>query len=518
MGKRIFFFMGLLVLVFALSGVSYAWQGRMGGMGDPYGLVQDESDFLINPAAIAQGQGVRFYGDYRFTYTGVTAWDYDLDQFDAGGTLTNFQHFDTSGQEFKHNALLGAGLPLGPGRLGLFLTYDSMRGDYDGNEDAFFGGPVLNNFAEYDLTKNFDNFALRLLYGLPVGHGVDVGAELGLVYRNELQKTWWNETAIGGSGSQNFLWSWGVPERSLFPLMIPYDSQYWELLWKGGVKFNLLKAIIEVNLRGGTILSANNEYHYMWQSPVGTTLENGDMDGGVTGWRIGSDIWARVPAGTGWTLPLLFSFDYAAKDRDGDGIGSSVLDLGLPYNYTEKEKSLDLKVGGGIEKKLSGNALIAGGIYYNYLKFRDDISFVRGAAAYAPDSEDFPSQQEQRVVLRLAGEKEFSSTVALRMGLNFFYGWVEEDFIFNRIAAATLTDHIKLDGSHWGIGASLGGTFKIPSFHMTLEPFINGGWQQYDLDGRGDGIGGSLPPVLWEMDLSRSEWSIGGGMSILYDL
>ena len=50
-------------------------------MGDPFGLVADESDYLIHPAKIANGQGVRFYGDYRFTYTGVTNWDYHLDAF-----------------------------------------------------------------------------------------------------------------------------------------------------------------------------------------------------------------------------------------------------------------------------------------------------------------------------------------------------------------------------------------------------------------------------------------------------
>ncbi len=60
MKKVVITMIGLLLLVFALSGISYGWQGRMGGMGDPYGLVEDESDYLINPAGIAQGQGTRF--------------------------------------------------------------------------------------------------------------------------------------------------------------------------------------------------------------------------------------------------------------------------------------------------------------------------------------------------------------------------------------------------------------------------------------------------------------------------
>jgi hypothetical protein len=71
------------LLVMALAGISQAWQGGMAGMDDPYGLISDESDFLIHPAKIAQGDGVRFYGDYWFTYPGVMDWDYDLDRLDA---------------------------------------------------------------------------------------------------------------------------------------------------------------------------------------------------------------------------------------------------------------------------------------------------------------------------------------------------------------------------------------------------------------------------------------------------
>jgi hypothetical protein len=55
---------GLLTL--SLAGVSHGWQGRMAGMGDPFGLVQDESDFLIHPSGIADGKGTNFYGNYRF--------------------------------------------------------------------------------------------------------------------------------------------------------------------------------------------------------------------------------------------------------------------------------------------------------------------------------------------------------------------------------------------------------------------------------------------------------------------
>src|SRR4030042_1663741 len=123
MGKRFVFFMGLLVLVFVFSGVSYAWQGRMGGMGDPFGLLADESDYLIHPAKIAKGEGVRFYGDYRFTHTGVMNWDYDVNVFNSGGLLLRSYRYNTSGDEQAHDSLLGLAFPLGPGRMGLFFNY-----------------------------------------------------------------------------------------------------------------------------------------------------------------------------------------------------------------------------------------------------------------------------------------------------------------------------------------------------------------------------------------------------------
>jgi len=95
----------LPLLVLGLASTSYAWQGRMGGMGDPYGLLSDESDFLIHPAKIVGGEEVKFYSHYRFTYTDVAEWEF-------------FDVFDIPGNELRHNVLLGAGLPPGAGEDG----------------------------------------------------------------------------------------------------------------------------------------------------------------------------------------------------------------------------------------------------------------------------------------------------------------------------------------------------------------------------------------------------------------
>src|SRR4030042_1992846 len=128
MGKRILFLMILPALVLALAGVSYGWQGRMGGMGDPFGLLADESDFLIHPAKITKGEGIKFYGDYRFLYTGVTDWIYKVDGYNFVSLSSFTSNSDISGDEQQHDALLGAAFPLGPGRMGLFFTYKWIRG------------------------------------------------------------------------------------------------------------------------------------------------------------------------------------------------------------------------------------------------------------------------------------------------------------------------------------------------------------------------------------------------------
>ena len=96
-------------------------------MGDPYGLISDESDFLVHPAKIATGEGLRFYGSYRFTYTDM---DWDID-FNLGDGTYPMYH-DLSGPEQGHDALVGAAFPFGPGMRGFFFSYAGRGGDYEG--------------------------------------------------------------------------------------------------------------------------------------------------------------------------------------------------------------------------------------------------------------------------------------------------------------------------------------------------------------------------------------------------
>ena len=136
MTQRILVAALLPLLVIALAGVSQAWQGRVG---DPYGLLQDETYSLTHSAESVQGDGVRFY---PFPYTDVMDWDYDLDRLDA----PLYSPFDTLGQGYSHNAPMGADFLLDPVRMGSFLSYGGMRGDYDSDE-------VISGTEHKDLDK-----------------------------------------------------------------------------------------------------------------------------------------------------------------------------------------------------------------------------------------------------------------------------------------------------------------------------------------------------------------------------
>jgi hypothetical protein len=509
MGKRILFLMILPVLVFALVGVAQAWQGRMGGMEDPFGLVADESDYLIHPAKIANGEGVRFYGDYRFTYTGVTKWDYDKNYYTTGGVwLPSLSIFDdVSGDEQRHDALVGAAFPLGPGRIGLFLTYNGMRGAYDGDYSSGSGGPEAQTL---DMKNDLDDFTLRLLYGLPIG-GFKLGAEAQIAYCQEKKEPDHYPRVTNAAWLNDFHWD------PINIYMYPYDSSYWQALFKGSFEGKVGRLDLEFTVRGGFLFAGDNKWYMELQQPVGVLLAGRDIKGGVDGWQIGEDLWLRYPVAQNLTLPFLVRVDYQEKTRDGNGHGIGLLTD--QYDYWHKERDLTITVGGGLDKEFGTATKIAAGIYYNYLQMREEF-FLRDVLTPFWSNMDvtYPDMAEHQVLLRLAGEHTLSPAVALRAGLSFFYGWVnmKRDYTQTMDSGFFGNENSPDHGSHWGIGASLGGTIKIPP--ITLEPFISGGWQQLYL--KGDGVsynnGGELD--LLQEKLTRNEWFVGGGFSILFNL
>lgn len=353
--------------------------------------------------------------------------------------------------------------------------------------------------------------------------GFKLGGEVQIAHRQEENKALYDEDFGGGSRWlwTNYPWDGLYWYENNFPLMLPYDSQYWEALFKGSLEGKVGPIDLEFTLRAGFPFGGENTYEYE-QAPNGTPVAGFDLKGDVTGWCIGGDVWLRYPLAEDLSLPFLVRVDYQEKTRDGDGPGLLGL-TGSNYSYKNQEQSLGITAGGGLDKKLAKGATIAAGIYYSYLqgdnnlKLRQDLG---GGAWSNYDYSDFPASIEHQVMLRLAGELALSPVVTLRMGLAPFFGWVRQDFKYSYLNSALFgyTDDVPTDGYHWGIGASLGATVRI--YHgFAVEPFINGGYQQLNLKGDGDSVNSSgVITDLYDMSKDRDEWSIGGGLSVLFDL
>jgi hypothetical protein len=514
-GMRIKMFVVILLplLVLTLAGVSQAWQGRMGGMGDPYGLLADESDFLIHPAKIAGGEGTRLYGGYQFTYRGVTAWDYNLDWFlPTIGISMGSREYDTSGEEMRHDALVGIAMPVGVGRMGIFFEYAGARGDYDG--DGYWITPAFPN--TYDLTSDLDDFTVSLLYGLPVG-SFQLGGEFQFAYREEENKSELYNS-MGSSFINNttagYSYFTGLFDGNLLPFMLPYDSSYMEALFKGSLQGTLGPVDVEFALRGGFIFGGDNQLQYAFIAG-GTPTWGTKVDGSVEGWQIGGDLWMRYPLSNDLSLPFLVRVDYQSKTRDGDEIGL----LNWSYGYESEEKGFVLEAGGGVDAELAAGTRVAAGIYYSYHDIKNDFFYQMTPVGLIFDHRECPYLTEHRATLRLAGEFELSPMATVRMGFTPFIGWVREDFGYTDTGIGfPNSDDISLDGMRWGVEGSFGGSIRFNGF--TMEPFVSGGYQEYDLSGDGGTTltGTSTLVHLTEMDLTRHEWYIGGGISFLLGL
>jgi hypothetical protein len=518
MKTKSLFIMILGFFVLCIAGPAHSWQGRMAGMGDPYGLIQDESDFLIHPAGIANGKGMNFYGDFRYTWNEVNKWNVDFTGiYPPGGCGTCHQSYKNSGHEQKYEGLLGAALPVGPGRMGMFFQYAGKRGKFDGDTYSDTFGPTLYN---NNLKSDLDSFILRLLYGLPMG-AFKLGGEVQVAYRSEKNKTT-SEYLNGLPGyweiDKNDIFQTILPVyNNLLYFMFPYDSQYWEANFKGSLEGTVGPARIAFTMRGGFIFAGDNKLETEYLEPAYN--EYGKLDGKVKGWNLGGDLWVRYPLREGLSIPFLVRVGYQQKTRNGNGPYYDDGSFDYIEDYKSVEKSFNVEVGGGVDKEFIKGTRVAAGIYYNYLNNKNSISVDEfdvggGTGNTFWDNIKYPDQTEHRIILRLLGEKELSPMVALRMGFNFFYGWVKECYKDSGIFwwGPPYIEKASLNGNRWGVGASLGGTVKFQQ--ISLEPFLGGGYQQLRLSGDG-----SNPdyPLAYDLSKKKNEWYIGGGLSIKFN-
>ena len=557
----------VVVLVVFGAGLASGWQGRMAGMGDPFGLVADESDFLIHPAMIADGQGFKLYAHYGFEYRRVTDWNWG---FDLNGPITSplfgpitgiglGGSFNQEGTEYHHQGLLGVAFPLGSGKMGVFFTYKGKRADFDGDNSLAFSAPGLGPgvsagaLFSSGMENDLDDFALRLLYGAPLGGGFRLGGEIQVAYlrdRNEFSSAFRSAFLdIGGAvftvGPPAVNWNmsnqfWG----DMFPFGFPHDSNYWDTTFKMSLDGKVGPAKFGLTARGGVVVSGDNEWDYSesFSIPaIPVSLNNRfDLDGDVSGWKIGGDFWLRYPVNEALSLPFVVRADYGNLQRNGSAVGQFDVAVGGPppllaiavplgWDYSSNQKAFNVEAGGGLDIALSKSTRVAAGLYYDYIQTKQDMALnlslmpVGLPILLNMDYGEYPESTEHRMVFKVVGETMMSPGFTLRGGLNAFYGWVSEDYRFQPNLTSTvppgltiLTNRASADGSHWGVGGAMGASFKLQN--VTLEPYVNGGYQELSVnDGSAaTNVLGGLVNVPWDVEKERREWFIGGGLSVLF--
>jgi len=495
MQKRVGFIAVVSMLAVLLALPSWGWQGRMAGLGDAAGLVADESDFLIHPAAIATGKGFNAYGHYRLTYEKTKNWEYSA----IVPMMGRIYPFTADGRLWKHEGQLGAALGLGPGRLGVFFDYTTASGKYTGAE--VYEGQFGPGYENFELENKLDNFALKAIYGLPVGP-VNVGAELGFAYVKEEQKNLMpTEMLI------NFPWgAEDKPVLNLLPYMIPFDSKYWEANAKVSAAGKTGPVSYMFTLRGGLPFAADNEYVY-------SDLEDPESfwaEGKVKGFNVAGDLWMRYAVSDNISLPFVVSAGFKKITRDGSGF----FDGGFPIEYEHEAKDIFVTVGGGAEMTPTSGTRLAAGLYYNYLKSEQNAQFIEPGdpSWYFDNYTDMPKTSEHRLTLRLLAEQELNSVLSLRGGLSAFYGLAKRNYSYIADGYFWITPSpvsVSADGAHYGVNASLGASIKAGA--VVLEPFINAGYAKFKTDG--DGFTESMPTYV---EVNKTNWLAGGGLSVKF--
>ncbi len=171
-------------------------------MDNPFGLVDDESDFLIHPAAIAAGKGTTYYATYQFTYDRIADMNFHTSFTEPGEEPTPYP-YDSNGHDLKSECQAGMVFPAAQGRVGIFLEYTRDRGDFEGDQ---WSTPGIG--FTYDMASDSDDYTLRLIYGMPV-RGCLAGAELQVSSRVEK-----NENTMYYDG----LTTWNMPVGARSPI------------------------------------------------------------------------------------------------------------------------------------------------------------------------------------------------------------------------------------------------------------------------------------------------------------
>jgi hypothetical protein len=391
-----------VIAVLALCVVSAgAWTGRMSGMGGPYGLVEDESDFLTHPAVIPQGKGLTFYGDLSFFKKDVQKWDVSVN---LGNDYAVTREAD--GDEWNADTRLGFALPLGVGRMGVFFEYSgnfiSRGGRYRGNGADYIGSTTASP-GIIDVRNENDSIAVRVLYAQPAFDGkAKLGGEFSIGYVTETSSVMTD--TLYGTLYVRHNYHWDNSFLNGFAYALPYSSRYWEAKMKASVETMIGASKLSVTPFGGFILDGDNRYDWDFGSTAPWLI--GTHEGSVSGYHLGTEAWWRLPVNKSISIPILAKAVYSEKKRDGDG---TYLWSGPMYDcdYGSKEKALNIEIGGGIDAQIGRNSRFAGGLYYGYIDSKNDFFFI-GYPVGAVDYPSHPKWKEDRITLKLAAETEIS--------------------------------------------------------------------------------------------------------------
>jgi hypothetical protein len=533
MKKELAVFVVFSACFFLCHGISFSWQGRMAGMGDPFGLIEDESDLLINPAKIADGQGVKYFGDFRFTYGNVTDWEFNARQKVNGpASLPSFGLRNAPGNEYDYDTLLGTAFPLGAGRMGVFFGYSGKRSDFEGQSTYSRPSPFSPVPSSFGLNSDLDNFALRVIYGQPLGDSFKIGGEIQIAYRSEENRLTRNGPSLS-SAVPDFIENNGI-SPDMLTYMLPYDSQYWEILFKTGIEGNWGPAKVGLAVRGGPIFSGNNDWSSHTPVSAGEIDTRFDMKGEVGGWKAGGDLWVRYSYSDDLSIPLSLRVDFSDKSRSGNGTGTGLLfiinepffpgwvNAGSPtsilgYTFDSRESALQIEAGGGMDAIISKNWRVAAGLYYDYIKTTTDLSFASfdphlGISLDDIDLSGFPDRTEHLAKFKLAAETRVNPAWVLRGGLDVFGGFASENYSSD-IYSSEYAFRGSLDGTHWGITGYFGATTNWDG--ITLEPFLQAGYEELNLSDP-TARSSNLAEALWSVENTRNEAVVGAGISILF--
>jgi len=493
----------VFLMCFFLAGPALGWEGRMAGMGDPAGLIADESDFLVHPAALADGTGADFYASYGFAYTDIQKADWKNEwNIPAPGYAFNYS---PDGDQWAHRASLGTAFALPKGRMAIFLEYVNKQGELEGNDPV---GTMPGVRDDYKIDSDLANLALRLLYAVPVSSNVKLGGEVELAYRTEENRIKGNYLGTPIS-YQNYSFPWGLATyfQDKYLYERPCDATYMQATFKGSVEANAGPVEVLFTGRYGFLFASDNELEL--RSSIVGPPGSPTMDGDVEGYAAGADLWLRYHLRPDITLPFVVRADYSRKEYDGSSDLSLLIPV--PYEYEDTEKAFSLEIGGGVEKKIE-KGLIAVGLYYDYLSSKSD--FDLRLLNYRWMNQPVPETKEHRLVLKAAAEKEVSPAATLRAGLEVFHGWVdmESDARWTPGPGTVYRQNADVDGSRWGAGVSFGASFKTAA--AVFEPYLNVAYQKTDLDGDGHvNVGSSFAT---DNEYQRTEWCYGAGFSVKF--